>query len=73
MVKYITVIKFVIKYTNILLQYILPFTADEVNFSKYISRTSVLPTEDYKYDGVVTYVCRCDTYCKICWLLKLTY
>lgn len=53
------------------LQHILPFTADEVNLSKYISRISVLPTEDYKkqpkYDAVVIYVCRCDTYCKICW------
>jgi hypothetical protein len=48
MVKYITVIKFVIKYTNILLQYSLPSTVDEVNLSKYISRISVLPTEDYK-------------------------
>lgn len=71
MVKHITVIKFVIKYTNILLQYISPFTADEVNLSKYISCISVLPKEDYKkqpkYDGVVIYVCRCDTYCKICW------
>jgi len=61
MVKYITVIKFVIKYTNILLQYILPFTADEVNLSKYIyiyiyiSRTSVLPKGGYKKKPKYTY------------------
>jgi hypothetical protein len=46
--KNIIVIKFVIKYANILLQYIMPFTADEVNFSKYTSRISVLPEEGYK-------------------------